>query len=48
MARTPAGKLTTTGAAKRLFPPEVRKWLKEQCLDTAKPKRRARKPKKTS
>jgi hypothetical protein len=47
MAKKPAS-WTTKEVGKRLFPPEVRKWIKEQLAEAAKPKKRTRKTKKSS
>lgn len=46
MARKPAEKLTDEQVARRLFPPEVRKWLKEKLLEADKPKKPAKKQRK--
>jgi hypothetical protein len=44
MARKSAEKLTNPEVAKRLFPPEVRKWLRAQ-LEQAEKARKPAKPK---
>jgi hypothetical protein len=36
----PAHELTTAGAMQRLFPKEVRDWLREEIKKSNKPKRR--------